>query len=177
MFLRLTFTSSGLDSSVAPKTLTVSTLDALSPSWRIPAPTRSSALSMAMCGAVRPAVAAPVSNAGALAALPRLRVMTRRNSRETTTSNEAPANSASSSNASNSNAQKQETPLTEQSCCICLETFCTGHRVRRLPCRHLFHTTYVLVHSASVHQRLCVAHLNEKNVDMFAHCAYSSQMH
>lgn len=108
----------GLDSSIAPKTLTPATLNAISPAWRIPNPGRP------LAGGHVPAL--------------RLRVMTRRSVREAGT---ASATGAAPSASAGEAGEDDPNNLT-QSCCICIDRFCAGHRVRRLPCKHLFHATY-----------------------------------
>lgn len=108
-----------LDSSIAPKTLTPATLNAISPAWRIPNPGRP------LAGGHVPAL--------------RLRVMTRRSVREAGT---ASATGAAPSASAGEAGEDDPNNLT-QSCCICIDRFCAGHRVRRLPCKHLFHATCI----------------------------------
>lgn len=55
----------------------------------------------------------------------------------------AAAAAAATAQGSGGGGSSSSENLTEQSCCICLETFAAGNSVRRLPCRHLFHATCI----------------------------------
>ena len=104
---------------MAPRTLQISALEQHAPSWRVPA------------------TAAPPPST-------RLRI-TRRSSAAAAAAATAQGSGGggSSSQGSGGGGRSSSENLTEQSCCICLETFAAGNSVRRLPCRHLFHATCI----------------------------------
>ena len=105
-----------LDSSVQPKTLSRQRLDQLCPSWVVTAADAAASLVPAVAGTAPP----PATEASA--------PVTRKT---------AAAAAAAAAKRPCRDAVSTET------CSICLEPFACKEGVRRLPCRHLFHTTCI----------------------------------
>jgi len=114
-----------LDSSVQPKTLSRQRLDQLCPSWVVPAADAAAGVVPAVAGAAAP----PATEASA--------PVTRK----------AAAASAAAAAAAAAAAPAAKRPCRDavsmETCSICLEPFACKECMRRLPCRHLFHTTCI----------------------------------